>query len=145
MNGFHLLGDPHLFTIDVSMTLGFIERSFKMINSTTVEQVTSYTPVSSELEKRLDNLQKNGYHIINVIETKVNKMPGCSDQGFIILYDDRDNSSSVDYGRVLQQVMLLRKSVKADMSKFDSHSDAYKTLNYISDKLKGIINMGGMS
>lgn len=118
---------------------------FKMIKSITVEQVTSYTPVSSELEKRLDNLQKNGYHIINIIETKVNKMPGCSDQGFIILYSDENNSSYVDCGRVLQQVMLLRKSVKADMGKFDSHSDAYKTLNYISDKLKGIINMGGMS
>ena len=116
-----------------------------MINSTTVRQVTSYTPVSSELVEKLDILQKQGYHIINVIETKVNKIPDCSDQGFIILYADGDNSSSVDCGRILQQVMLLRKSVKADMNKFDSHSDAYKTLNYISDKLKGIINMGGMS
>lgn len=72
-------------------------------------------------------------------------MPGCSDQGFIILYADENNSSYVDRGRVLQQIMLLRKSVKADMNKFDSHSDAYKTLNDISDKLKVIINMGGMS
>lgn len=30
MNGFHLLGDPHLFTIDVCTTLGFIERSLLM-------------------------------------------------------------------------------------------------------------------
>ena len=114
-----------------------------MINSTTVRQVTSYTPVSSELEEKLDILQKNGYHIINVIETKVNKIPGCSDQGFIILYSDENNSSSIDCERVLQQVMLLRKTVKADVNKFDPNSDAYKTLNYISDTLKFIINTGG--
>lgn len=50
---------------------------------------------------------------------------------------------NMDCSNVLQNIMLLRKSVKTDMNKFDTDSEAYKTLKDISDKLKVIINTGG--
>ena len=56
------------------------------IYSTTVRQFISYRKVCDELEYRLNILNKQGYDILSVIETKVNKIPGFSDQGFIIIY-----------------------------------------------------------
>ena len=56
------------------------------IYSTTVKQFTSYRKVCDELEDTLNMLNKQGYDILSVIETKVNKIPDFSDQGFIIIY-----------------------------------------------------------
>ena len=61
-----------------------------MIRSYTVQQANSYTPVSHELHKMLDVIQsKWKCKIVSVTETKVNAFPGGSDQGFIIVYEDR--------------------------------------------------------
>lgn len=56
------------------------------IYSTTVRQFISYRKVCDELEDTLNVLNKQGYDILSVIETKVNKIPDFSDQGFIIIY-----------------------------------------------------------
>ena len=56
------------------------------IYSTTVRQFISYRKVCDELEDTLNMLNKQGYDILSVIETKVNKIPDFSDQGFIIIY-----------------------------------------------------------
>lgn len=62
-----------------------------MICTKTVKQINSYTPVADELQKWLEIIQdKWGCKIITVYETKVNKCPNCSDQAFIILYDDME-------------------------------------------------------
>lgn len=59
------------------------------INAKIVQQRLSFKPVADELTEWLDIIQnKWEYEIINVIETKVNKMPDCSDQGFIILFKE---------------------------------------------------------
>lgn len=60
------------------------------IYSTTVRQIVSYRKVCDELKDTLDRLNKHGYDILSVIETKVNEIPGCSDQGFIIIYKIND-------------------------------------------------------
>lgn len=117
-----------------------------MIKTITVEQTTSYTPVAEELKRWVDRLNEQNCTIISIIETKVNKIPGHTDQGFIIIYSyDEDGSSKpvMDCGKVLQQIMILRKFVKTHMNDFDSDCDAHKVLKEISDKLNGIINMGG--
>lgn len=112
-----------------------------MIRTTTVRQVVSYTPVADELNSRVEALNEQGCHITNIIETRVNMIPGCSDQGFIIVYDD--SVKPMYCGKILQQVMILRKFVKTHMNDFDSGSDAHRVLKDISVKLKTIIN-GGM-
>ena len=63
-----------------------------MIQTITVEQVVRYEPVAHVLNEKLDMVQ-NKWHckVINVIETKVCAYPGCTDQAFIILYDDGEN------------------------------------------------------
>lgn len=59
------------------------------INAKIVQQRLDFKPVADELTEWLDIIQnKWEYEIINVIETKVNKMPDCSDQGFIILFKE---------------------------------------------------------
>lgn len=59
------------------------------INCKIVQQRLDFKPVADELKEWLDIIQnKWEYEIINVIETKVNKMPDCSDQGFIILFKE---------------------------------------------------------
>lgn len=59
------------------------------INAKIVQQRLDFKPVADELKEWLDIIQnKWEYEIINVIETKVNKMPDCSDQGFIILFKE---------------------------------------------------------
>ena len=60
-----------------------------MIGSETVKQIFLERPVSEELEKMLEVVQKKwGYKVLNVIETKVpNGGHGWSDQAFIIIYD----------------------------------------------------------
>ena len=65
-----------------------------MIQTMLVEQHVSYEPVGDVLKDKLDLIQNRwGYKIISITETKVCKMPRCSDQGFIILYDDGEDVS----------------------------------------------------
>lgn len=59
-----------------------------MIMSRTIKQIVSYKPVSDLLEEELVRLNRNGCKIIGIHETKVNNGLGCSNQGFIIIYDD---------------------------------------------------------
>lgn len=63
-----------------------------MIQTILVEQVVRYEPVADVLKQRLDMVQ-NKWHckVINVIETKVSAYPRCTDQAFIILYDDGED------------------------------------------------------
>ena len=58
-----------------------------MIETRIVRQTASYIPVAKELENALIRIQSSGYKVLNVIETKDNKMPGLTDQAFIILYE----------------------------------------------------------
>jgi hypothetical protein len=59
------------------------------IRSKEVKQYISYEPVVSELNKWLDIIQDNwGGTVISVNPIKVNKIPGCSEDGFLIIYDD---------------------------------------------------------
>lgn len=60
-----------------------------MIGSETVRQIFLERPVSEDLEKMLEVVQKEwGYKVLNVIETKIhNGGHGYSDQAFIIIYD----------------------------------------------------------
>ncbi len=67
-----------------------------MIRSRTVHQITSYTPVANELTKVLEVLQEHGVKVLNIYETKVNKVPGLSDQAFIIIYDDGEKGELND-------------------------------------------------
>ena len=60
--------------------------------SVIVRQVCSYEPVANVLNDTLKMLKEKNYTVVNVIETKVNKIPGCTDQGFIVLY--RPNTES---------------------------------------------------
>lgn len=116
-----------------------------MIRTITVQQRVSYTPVADELRKEVDILNEQNCRIINIFETKVNKVPGHSDQGFIIVYsfDEYDSSKPVmDCGNMLQQISPLIDSIKTKMNALDSESDTYISLKEISDKLKTIINGG---
>ena len=58
-----------------------------MILSTTVRQEVSYRPVGYELNDKLERLQRLGYKIISVTETKISPLPRMSNQGFIVLYE----------------------------------------------------------
>jgi hypothetical protein len=58
--------------------------------SRTIKQIVSYEPVSDLLEEELVRLNKNGCKIISIHETKVNGGLGCSNQGFIIIYDTNE-------------------------------------------------------
>lgn len=58
-----------------------------MILSKTVRQEVSYRPVGYELNEELERLQRLGYKIISVTETKVDTIHGMSNQGFIIVYE----------------------------------------------------------
>lgn len=61
-----------------------------MIKSITICEVTTYDVVGELLKKSLEELNKRHYRILNVFETKVNKIPRCkTDQGFIVVYDDK--------------------------------------------------------
>lgn len=60
------------------------------IRAEIVQQVCSYIPVADVLIKTLDSIQNNWKcKVISVYETKVNKLPDCSDQGFIIIYEEK--------------------------------------------------------
>lgn len=63
-----------------------------MIQMIVAEQIVKYEPVAHVLERKLDAVQ-NQWHckVINVIETKVCAVPGCTDQAFIILYEDDED------------------------------------------------------
>lgn len=69
-----------------------------MIETTIVRQVTSYEPVAYLLKKTLARIQGWGYKVLNVIETKDNKIPGLSDQAFIILYETGEAVIEADKG-----------------------------------------------
>ena len=59
------------------------------IMSYTVQQVSRYTPVADELNTMLKIIQTEWcYKVLSVHETTVNKTPDCSNQAFIIIYDD---------------------------------------------------------
>lgn len=58
-----------------------------MIETEIVRQVVSYEPPAYLLERALARIQGWGYKVLNVIETKDNKIPGLTDQAFIILYE----------------------------------------------------------
>ncbi len=58
-----------------------------MIKAIIVRQISDYKPVAYELQETLEAVQTQGHKVVNVIETKLNKMPRHTDQGFIILYD----------------------------------------------------------
>jgi hypothetical protein len=46
--------------------------------------------VADELQKTLDLIQDNWKcKVISIYETKVTKLPDCSDQGFIIIYEEK--------------------------------------------------------
>ena len=63
-----------------------------MIQTIVAEQIVKYEPVAHVLERKLDTIQKQWHcKVINVIETKVCAVPGCTDQAFIILYDDGED------------------------------------------------------
>ena len=67
------------------------------IHAKIVEQIHSYRPVADELVDALDLIQNAWkYKVISVYETKVNKSPNCSDQGFVILYDDLKTCSEMN-------------------------------------------------
>ena len=60
------------------------------IRAEIVKQICSYSPVADELIKTLDLIQNDWKcKVISVHETKVNKSPDCSDQGFIIIYEEK--------------------------------------------------------
>lgn len=59
------------------------------IRSKEVRQIVSYEPVGSELNKWLGIIQdKWGGTVISVNPVKVNQIPGCSGDGFVIIYND---------------------------------------------------------
>ena len=67
-----------------------------MIKSKTIQQICSYKPVADELKEELENINKKGYKILNIFETRVPKTLKSSDQGFIIIYDDhKDNTPTI--------------------------------------------------
>ena len=65
-----------------------------MIKCCNVNEYGSFNKVGTVLEKKIDQLNDDGYKILNVFETKVTKVPNCSDQAFIIIYDDGEKMES---------------------------------------------------
>jgi hypothetical protein len=65
------------------------------IRAEIVKQVCSYIPVADELQKTLDLIQDDWKcKVISVFETIINKPPNCGDQGFIIIYDDKEGAEN---------------------------------------------------
>lgn len=65
------------------------------IRAEIVKQVCSYIPVADTLIKTLDLIQNDWKcKVISIYETKVNKLPDCSDQGFIIIYDGKEGAEN---------------------------------------------------
>ena len=64
------------------------------IMSYTVQQVSRYIPVADELQTMLKIIQADwSCKIISVHETTVNQTPNCSNQAFIIIYDDNADAT----------------------------------------------------
>lgn len=57
-------------------------------HAVTVRQTVSYKSVGEELSDKLRQYNKLGHEVMNVFETKVGKIPGCSDQGFIVVFKE---------------------------------------------------------
>lgn len=64
-----------------------------MIKVLTVRQASKHIPVADELKMTTDNLIGSGHEIVEIHETKVNPIPGCSSQGFIIVYREAIDDS----------------------------------------------------
>ena len=67
-----------------------------MIETLIVRQIVSYIPVANELEDALSAIQNRGYKVLSVTETKVNKIPGLTDQAFIILYETGEEDEGTE-------------------------------------------------
>lgn len=97
-----------------------------MILSYEVKQIVSYKTVGSELEDRLDIIQ-NEWHgkVLNVIETKVPNGMGCSNQGFIIIYEIPEKS--IANGIPLDDIEcgLIKKIEQLPTQEDDEGQDRY--------------------
>lgn len=52
-----------------------------------VRQIESHETPADILGRVVDGIRAKGYKVVNIIETKVNKMPNCTDQAFLVVYD----------------------------------------------------------
>lgn len=57
-----------------------------VVRAEIVSQYSIHESVGSVLKRTLDVLNYRRAEIINIFETKVSPIPGCTDQAFIILY-----------------------------------------------------------
>ena len=57
-----------------------------VVRAEIVAQNTIHESIGSVLKRTLEVLDYKHAEIINVFETKVSPIPGCTDQAFIILY-----------------------------------------------------------
>lgn len=67
-----------------------------MVETYIVSQIASYIPVAKELENALIGIQSRGYKVLSVTKTKVNKIPGHTDQAFIILYETGEENEGAE-------------------------------------------------
>lgn len=58
-----------------------------IVLSDVIYQSSIYEPIGYVLKRRLEVLNYEHARILNVFETKVNGIPGGTDQGFIIVYE----------------------------------------------------------
>lgn len=61
-----------------------------MIETKLVRQIVTYEHPAELLEKELERIQARGHKVLEIKETKVSKMLGCSDQAFLIIYEIKD-------------------------------------------------------
>lgn len=65
------------------------------IRAEIVKQVCGYIPVADELQKTLDLIQDDWKcKVISVFETIINKLPNRSNQGFIIIYEEKEEEEN---------------------------------------------------
>ncbi len=67
-----------------------------MIKCCTVNELGSFSKIGTLLEKRVNQLNDEGYKILNIFETKITKVPNTSDQEFVIVYDDCEKISDTE-------------------------------------------------
>lgn len=58
-----------------------------IVLSDVISQSSIYEPVGYVLKRRLEVLNYKHARILNVFETKVDAIPGGTDQGFIVIYE----------------------------------------------------------
>lgn len=82
-----------------------------MLTSITVRQTSEYVPVADALKNTTDALIKGGCKVVNVIETKVNKVPGLTDQGFIVVYEIPENEEKeIIFAREKENVKIFDRN-----------------------------------